>query len=165
MLRRSAAFTSLLALSLAFGPPLRAETLKKPALDALVAANQARLPPDFDTFLASAAKAQPMLVPAAAAYRAKAPLAGDDLVNVARLLGLYNRLHNQAAVIDAIGQDGGAAHRARREGAAARKPAILAFGQLVEGMAQRFRPAVIATSTTASSRSRCRARATRTSAS
>ena len=138
MLQRSAAFTSLLALSLAFGPPLRAETLKKPALEALVAANQARLPPDFDTFLASAAKAQPMLVPAAAAYRAKAPLAGDDLVNVARLLGLYNRLRNEAAVIDAM--DKMVALRTVRDEKVPphESPAILAFGQLVEGMARDF---------------------------
>jgi len=138
MLRRSAAFTSLLAVSLAFGPPLRAETLKKPALDALVAANRTGLPADFDTFLASAAKAQPMLVPAAAAYRAKAPLLGDDLVNVARLLGLYNRLRNEGAVIDAMGKM--VALRTVRDEKVPphENPAILAFGQLVEGMARDF---------------------------
>ena len=37
-----------------------------------------------------------------AAYEKMTPLAGDDLINIGRLLGLYNRLHNQKAVISAI---------------------------------------------------------------
>ena len=38
-----------------------------------------------------------MLQASVAGYKAKAPLAGDDLVNISRLLGLSNRLRNQAA--------------------------------------------------------------------
>ena len=48
-----------------------------------------------------AAQMQPGLQPAVAAYATNQPLAGDDLVNISRLLGLHNRLRNQAAVISA----------------------------------------------------------------
>jgi acetylornithine deacetylase/succinyl-diaminopimelate desuccinylase-like protein len=66
------------------------------------------------------------------------PLAGDDLTNISRLLGLYNRLHNQQAVISAIETmvaiptvrfDKIPPHESR---------AIVEFGQLVEGMAKDF---------------------------
>ena len=50
-MRRLCLSASLLALSLALAHPAGAEVLKKPALDALVAASQTKPPADFDTFL------------------------------------------------------------------------------------------------------------------
>ena len=78
-----------------------AATLKKPALDRIAATPSAAAAADFRQFLQLAAQMQPELQPAVAAYAEKKPLAGDDLVHISRLLGLHNRLRNQAAVIDA----------------------------------------------------------------
>ena len=78
---------------------------------------------------------QPELAPAVGVRR-KATLQGDDLVNISRLLGLYNRLKNQAAVIDAtarmvaiptVRSDKVPPHEDKH---------IIAFGALVEGMAR-----------------------------
>ena len=126
----------LLALSLALLQPAIADTAKKPALDALAAMSQAS-PPDFRAFLASAAAAEPALAPAAAAYTAKAPLRGDDLVNIGRLLGLHNRLRNQAACIDTIGRMV-ALRTVRDEKVPHENPAVIAFGTLVEALANDF---------------------------
>ena len=87
-------------------PSAIAATLKKPALDSIAAAPGAATAADFRQFLALAAQMQPELQPAVAAYAANKPLAGDDLVNISRLLGLHNRLRNQAAVIEATGRPG-----------------------------------------------------------
>ena len=81
--------------------PPATQTLKKPALDRIAAAPAAATSADFRQFLALAAQMQPQLQTAVSAYLAHKPLAGDDLVNISRLLGLHNRLRNQAAVIDA----------------------------------------------------------------
>ena len=127
----------LLALSLALLQPAIADTVKKPALDALAAMTQPS-PPDFRAFLASAAAAEPVLAPAAAAYTAKAPLAGDDLINIGRMLGLHNRLRNQAACIDTIGRM--VALRTVRDEKVPQheNPAVIAFGALVEALARDF---------------------------
>lgn len=127
-----------LGLALALGLPAWADTLKKPELDRLAAAQQAKPASSFRAFLAQAAKADPRLKPSVAAYEKKAPLADDDLTNIARLLGLYNRLHNQKAVIASIdamvamptvGIDKVPQHESK---------AIIEFGQLVEKMAKDF---------------------------
>src|SRR6266513_616284 len=91
-----------LALALALAQTALAETLKKPEIDKLVAAQQAKAAPSFRAFLAEAAKAEPRLKASVAAYEKKTPLAGDDLINISRLLGVYNRVHNQKAVIASI---------------------------------------------------------------
>ena len=83
------------ALSLAFGAGAFAATLQKPQLDALVVAEQSKASADLNSFLAAAAKADPQVAGSVAAYQKKATLTGDDLVNIGRLLGVYNRLHNQ----------------------------------------------------------------------
>ena len=129
---------SLLVLSLALAHAAGADTLKKPALDALVSASKAKPSADFDAFLTDAARTNPQLASAVAAYRAKTPLAGDDLVNIGRLLGIYNRIHNQAAAIDAIGRMV-ALRTVRDEKTPPHESApIIAFGQLVEAMAKDF---------------------------
>ncbi|MBB3009111.1 dipeptidase [Cupriavidus alkaliphilus] len=134
-------WVSLLALSLALALPAHAQTLKKPALEALTgnspaAAKAAQA--DLPAFMAAAAKAEPMVAPAVAAWQAKTPLSGDNLVNVARLLGVYNRLRNEAAAIDVLGRM--VALRTVREEKIAQheNPAIIEFGKMIEGMAREF---------------------------
>jgi predicted dipeptidase len=126
------------ALALALAQPGLADTLKKPELDKLAAAQQAAPSASFRAFLAQAAKTSPALKASVAAYERKAPLTGDDLVNISRLLGLYNRLHNQKAVIASletmvavptVRDDKIPPHES--------KP-IIEFGQLVETMAKDF---------------------------
>lgn len=131
----------MLALSLALALPAHAQTLKKPALEALTgnspaAAKAAQV--DLPAFMAAAAKAEPTVAPAVAAWQSKAPLSGDNLVNVARLLGVYNRLRNEAAAIDVLGRM--VALRTVREEKIAQheNPAIVEFGKMIEGMAREF---------------------------
>jgi predicted dipeptidase len=127
-----------LGLALALSLPASAETLKKPELDRLAAAQQARPAPSFRAFLAQAAKADPRLKPAVAAYEKKLPLQGDELTNIARLLGLYNRLHNQKAVIASI-ESMVAMPTVRMDKVPPHEnKAIIEFGQLVEKMAKDF---------------------------
>ena len=118
--------------------PPATQTLKKPALDRIAAAPAAATAADFRQFLALAAQMQPQLQTAVSAYLAHKPLAGDDLVNISRLLGLHNRLRNQAAVIDATAKmvaiptvraDKVPPHEDKH---------IIAFDALVEGMAKDF---------------------------
>ncbi|MBB1634361.1 dipeptidase [Cupriavidus sp. UME77] len=137
-MKRSTLLASLALLTLAVGQPAVADTLKKPGLDALAAAAQASPPADFDAFLSAAAKADPSLAGSVTAYRKHAPLHGDDLTNIARLLGLYNRIHNHQAVISAIERM--VALRTVRDDKIPQheNPAIIAFGNLVEGMAKDF---------------------------
>jgi len=131
-------WAALLALSLLIAHPGQAQTLKKPALDALVSSTRAAAPADLQAFMAAAARAEPAVAPAVAAWQAKAPLAGDNLVNIGRLLGVYNRVRNEAAVIDTIGKM--VALRTVRDEKIAQHehPAIVEFGKLVEGMARDF---------------------------
>jgi predicted dipeptidase len=137
MKRLSLAALSL-GLALALGLPAIADTLKKPELDQLVAAQQGKASPTFRAFLAQAAAANPKLKASVAAYEKKAPLAGDDLVNISRLLGLYNRLHNQKAVISSI-ETMVAIPTVRLDKVPPHESkAIIEFGQLVEKMAKDF---------------------------
>ncbi len=137
---RAALLAALLAPLLAISTPgaALAETLAKPALDRLVASQSAKPPASFNAFLAAAVKAEPKLAPAVRAYRAKRPLKGDDLVNIGRLLGVYNRLHNEAAVLDSITEM--VAIRTVRDERVPQheNPAIIAFGKVVERMARDF---------------------------
>jgi predicted dipeptidase len=130
----------LLALSaaLAFVPPARAETLKKPDLDTLAAVQQARPASSFDAFLDAAAKAHPRLRPQVAAYRNKAALSGEALANIARLLGLYNRLSNHDAVIEATARMVAIPTVRDDKIPPYENKAIIDFGVLVEGMARDF---------------------------
>ena len=129
--------TALTACSTPATPPAT-QALKKLALDHIAAAPAAATAADFRQFLALAAQMQPQLQTAVAACLAHKPLAGDDLVNISRLLGLHNRLRNQAAVIDAtarmvaiptVRSDKVPPHEDKH---------IIAFGALVEGMAKEF---------------------------
>ncbi len=116
----------------------QATTIKKVQMDRLVAALPAAAQGSFDEFLAQAARENPMLQASVAGYKAKAPLAGDDLVNISRLLGLYNRLRNQAAVIDATARMVALPTFRSEKVPPHEDKAIIAFGALVEGMAKDF---------------------------
>jgi predicted dipeptidase len=127
-----------LGLALAVGPPALADTLKKPELDQLVAAQQGKAAPTFRAFLAQAVKTNPKLKASVAAYEKKASLRGDDLVNIGRLLGLYNRLHNQKAAISSIETMVAIPTVRSPEVPPHENKAIIQFGQLVEKMAKDF---------------------------
>lgn len=116
----------------------QATTIKKVQMDRLVAALPAAAQGSFDEFLAQAARENPMLQASVAGYKAKAPLAGDDLVNISRLLGLYNRLRNQAAVIDTTARMVALPTFRSDKVPPHEDKAIIAFGALVEGMAKDF---------------------------
>jgi predicted dipeptidase len=111
---------------------------KKPQLDHLAATQSAVARGSFAEFLAAAVREQPALAAPVAAYRAGAPLAGEDLTTIARLLGLYNRLHNQAAVIEATAQMVAIPTVRSSQVPPHEDPQIIAFGKLVEGMARDF---------------------------
>ncbi|AYB51774.1 dipeptidase [Ralstonia solanacearum] len=131
------ALTFVLSLSMAAG--VGAATLKKPELDALASAGQSgAMPSDLSDFLAAAAKVDPQVAGSVAAYRNPLPLVGDDLVNIGRLLGLYNRLHNGQAAITSI--EAMVALPTVRDDKIPQheNPAIVAFGKLVERMARDF---------------------------
>jgi len=95
----SLACAPVIVLAIAVADSAPAAPLKKPELDSLAATFEARPPSDFATFLSAAAKTNTALGTSVAAYDGKAKLDGDDLNNVGRLLGLYNRLRNLDAVI------------------------------------------------------------------
>lgn len=116
----------------------QAATIKKAQMDRLVAALPAAAQGSFDEFLAQAARENPLLQTSVAAYKAKTPLAGDDLVNISRLLGLYNRLRNQTAVIDATARMVAIPTFRNDKVPPHEDKAIIAFGTLVEGMAKEF---------------------------
>ncbi|WP_439891415.1 dipeptidase [Ralstonia sp. 25C] len=130
--------TLTLALSLALSGGAFAATLQKPQLDALIAAEQTKASDNLNSFLSTAAKVDPQVARSVAAYRKKAPLMGDDLVNIGRLLGVYNRLHNQQAVIESIEKMVALPTVRDDKIPQYENPAIVAFGKLVEGMAHDF---------------------------
>lgn len=115
-----------------------AAPLAKPELDKLVASSTAAPPASFNAFLDAALKADPKLAATVRAYRAKQPLKGDNLVNIGRLLGIYNRVHNQQAVLDSISEM--VALRTVRDDKVPQheNPAIIEFGKVVERMAKDF---------------------------
>lgn len=127
-----------LALALSCALPAMAQTLKKPELDRLATAEQAQPSASFPAFLDAAAKREPRLQPAVAAYRAKAVLTGDDLTHISRLLGLWNRLHHQKAVLATLEKMVEIKTVRDEKIPPHQSPAIIAFGTLVEGMARDF---------------------------
>ncbi len=116
----------------------QASTIKKVQMDRLAVALPAAAQGSFDEFLAQAVRENPMLQASVAGYKAKAPLAGDDLVNISRLLGLYNRLRNQAAVIDTTARMVAIPTFRNDKVPPHEDKSIIAFGALVEAMAKDF---------------------------
>ncbi|MHA6821984.1 dipeptidase [Ralstonia pseudosolanacearum] len=139
MQRTACSGLSALVLGLSLAMTAGAATLTKPELDALALSEQSSAASsDLPDFLEAAAKADPLVADSVAAYRRQSPLTGDDLVNIGRLLGLYNRLHNQQAAIASI-EKMVALPTVRDDRIPQHEsPAIVAFGKLVEGMARDF---------------------------
>ncbi|RZJ15238.1 MAG: dipeptidase [Acidovorax sp.] len=113
-------------------------TVKKADMDRLAATLPNAAQGSFRDFLAQAARENPMLRASASAYAAQQPLAGDDLVNISRMLGLYNRLHNQAAVIDATAKMVELPTFRSDKVPPHEDKSIIAFGVLMERMARDF---------------------------
>lgn len=97
-----ARFIGLGCLSLALIlPSALAETLKKDAMDAIIDHyREASLPDSFDAFTEAVVTQAKIAQDAVTAYHQGKTLAGDDLINIGRLLGLYNRLRNEETIID-----------------------------------------------------------------
>ena len=136
---RLPAATLLAAALLAITPGSTiAAPLAKPEIDKLVASATATPPASFNAFLDTAVKADPKLARSVRAYRTSQPLHGDDLVNIGRLLGIYNRVHNHQAVLDSISEM--VALRTVRDDKVPQheNPAIVDFGKLVARMARDF---------------------------
>jgi hypothetical protein len=111
--------------------------LKKPELDRIAAQQQGRVPATFAAFLAQVAQDQPSLRPLAERRQRGETLSAEELQQTARLLGLHNRLLNQAAVIDATARMV-ALPTVRGTTPPHEDPQIIAFGQLVGRMAADF---------------------------
>jgi len=137
-MNRFSRFAIPFSFALALTQPALTETLKKPDLDRLVADQRVATAPEFRAFLVESARANPKVAPSVAAYQSKAALAGDDLVNIGRLLGLYNRLQNQKAVIATIEQMVAIPTVRVDKTPPHENKDIIAFGVLVEAIAKDF---------------------------
>ncbi|MGE8317995.1 MAG: dipeptidase [Comamonas sp.] len=130
---------SLLAIAvgaaLACGLPAQAQTLKKPALDALIAQPA---PASFAAFAQQAAQAQPSVAAAVKRYAGGEALAGDELADIARLLGVYTRRTQEAAVLDSLRRMVALSTVRDAKVPPHESPAIIDFGKLVESMARDF---------------------------
>ncbi|MFE1571603.1 dipeptidase [Comamonas odontotermitis] len=127
-----------LAISIALAcAAAQADTLKKPALDA-IAAEAIKTPATFPQFLQNAAKQDASVAGAVQRYVAGEALQGDDLTNVARLLGLYTRLTQETQVLGSITQMVALPTVRDAKIAPHDSQAIIDFGALVEKMAKDF---------------------------
>lgn len=133
--RNRSLFAIALAASLAGGLPAHAQTLKKPALEALIAKPA---PASFAAFAQQAAQAQPSVVAAVKRYTGGEALAGDELADIARLLGAYTRLTQEAAVLASLQRMVALPTVRDAKVPPHESPAILDFGRLVESMARDF---------------------------
>ncbi|WP_312528257.1 dipeptidase [Comamonas sp.] len=115
----------------------QAQLLQKPALDA-IAAEAVKTPATFAQFLQNAAKQDRRLAPAVQRYTQGEQLQGDDLANVARLLGLYTRLTQEHQVLSSITQMVALPTVRDPKVPPHESPAIIDFGRMVEKMAQDF---------------------------
>ncbi|MEJ5027792.1 dipeptidase [Comamonas sp. MYb69] len=115
----------------------QAQLLQKPALDA-IAAEAVKTPATFAQFLQNAAKQDARLAPAVQRYTQGQALQGDDLANVARLLGLYTRLTQEHQVLSSITQMVALPTVRDPKVPPHESPAIIDFGRMVEKMAQDF---------------------------
>lgn len=125
-----------MSMALAWSGAAGADTLKKPALDALAQAQPA--PTDFASFLKQAAAAQPAIAQAVQRHAAGQALAAEDLDHIARLLGLYTRLTQEQAVLASIERMVALPTVRDAKVPPHESPAILAFGELVQQMAKDF---------------------------
>lgn len=125
--------------ALACSLPAQAQTLKKPALDALLAQPvSATVPATFAAFAQQAAQAQPSVAAAVQRYAKGEAMAGDELADIARLLGAYTRLTQEAAVLSTLERMVALPTVRDAKVAPHESPAIIDFGKLVETMVRRL---------------------------
>ena len=134
---RHTALAISMALACAHITAAQADTLKKPALDAL-AAEAVKTPATFPQFLLNAAKQDASVGNAVQRYVQGEQLQGDDLANVARLLGLYTRLTQEHAVLSSITQMVALPTVRDAKIPPHENKAIIDFGVMVEKMAKDF---------------------------
>ena len=129
-----------LTLSLVAGAslPIQAQTLKKPALEALVASSAATPPESFKAFAQQAAKAEPGVAAAVQRYTLGQSLSDGQLADIARLLGVYNRMTQETAVLESLQRMVALPTVRDPKVPAHESPAILDFGKLVASMAAEF---------------------------
>ena len=130
---------SAIALSITWGLAslmtlAHADTLKKPALDA-IAAQSAQAPTSFAQFLQNAAKQDASLANAVKNYADGKALQGDDLTNIARLLGLYTRLTQEGKILASMEKMVALPTVRDPKIPPHENKAIIEFGKLVEQMA------------------------------
>ena len=133
--RNRSLFAVALAASLACGLPARAQTLKKPALDALLAQPA---PSVFAAFAQQAAKVQPSVTTAVQRYARGEALSGGELADIARLLGAYTRLTQEGAVLASLQRMVALPTVRDAKLPPHESPAIVDFGKLIETMARDF---------------------------
>ncbi len=134
---RHTALAISMALACAHITAAQADTLKKPALDA-IAADAIKTPATFPQFLLNAAKQDASVGNAVQRYVQGEQLQGDDLANVARLLGLYTRLTQEHAVLSSITQMVALPTVRDAKIPPHENQAIIDFGVMVEKMAKDF---------------------------
>ncbi len=134
---RHTALAISLALACAHISAVQAQTLKKPALDA-IAAEAIKTPATFQQFLLNAAQQDASVGNAVQRYEQGEQLQGDDLTNIARLLGLYTRLTQEYKVLGSIEQMVALPTVRDAKVAPHDSKAIIEFGQLIEKMAKDF---------------------------
>jgi len=118
--------------------PIQAQTLKKPALDALIASSAPTPPESFKAFAQQAARAEPGVAPAVLRYTRGQTLSDGELADIARLLGVYNRLTQETAVLESLQRMVALPTVRDPKVPPHESPAILDFGKLVASMATEF---------------------------
>ena len=134
---RHTALAISMALACAHITAAQADTLKKPALDA-IAAEAVKTPATFSQFLLNAAQQDASVGNAVQRYVQGEQLQGDDLANVARLLGLHTRLTQEHAVLSSITQMVALPTVRDAKIPPHENKAIIDFGVMVEKMAKDF---------------------------
>ena len=134
---RHTALAISMALACAHITAAQADTLKKPALDA-IAAEAIKTPATFPQFLLNAATQDASVGNAVQRYVQGEQLQGDDLANVARLLGLYTRLTQEHAVLSSITQMVALPTVRDAKTPPHENQAIIDFGVMMEKMAKDF---------------------------
>lgn len=135
---RTALRRTALAISLALTcAAALADVPKKPELDA-IATQATKVPATFAQFAQEVARQHPSLAAAVQRYAAGQALQGDELVTIARLLGLYARLTQGPEVLASLEQMVALPTVRDSKTAPHESEAIVQFGRLVEKMARDF---------------------------
>ena len=118
--------------------PIQAQTLKKPALDALIASSAATPHESFKAFVQQAVRVEPGVATAVQRYTRGQTLSDGELADIARLLGVYNRLTQETAVLESLQRMVALPTVRDPKVPPHESPAILDFGKLVASMAAEF---------------------------